>query len=189
MLLSAMAMTSFLKEQEDTPPGLSRRTLEAYFMAVVRETAATATRPEELVVPQRPNVRRDREPPKLVPYGRSSEQPVIVGSSPDQDQSEEQGPPQVTRIDIIERELRSQRAQAEKSKIEFVSMFEALQDSLERVLPASAPKATVVSRQVEDRLEDLPSTSASERVEAWRGMSGHAGSTYRRAEPSPAPSL
>jgi hypothetical protein len=183
-----MAMRSFLGDQEDVPPGLGRKTLEPYFMAVVRESSARGARSEGLSAPQRTTVRGDREPPNLAPFGLSSAKPVVVESSPDQE-GEEQGPPQFTRIGMIEQELKSQRAQAEKSKLEFASMFKALQESLERVLPGSEHKPSSTARQVEEQLEDLPSTSASERVEAWRGMPGPAVPTFRRTEQSPATSI
>jgi hypothetical protein len=90
-LLSAMAMRSFLKEQEDTPPGLGKRTLEPYFMAVVRESSRGH---EDSTMPQR-STRRQRDPPTLIPFGQTSDRPVMVESSPDQEP--DQGVPPFTR--------------------------------------------------------------------------------------------
>jgi hypothetical protein len=178
-----MAMRSFLKEQEDIPPGLGKRTLEPHFMAVVRKSSKGH---DDSAVTQR--APRSKDPPILIPFGQTSDRPVVVESSPDQEPLG-QGAPQFTRIGMIESELKSQRERAERSQIQFTSMFKALQESLERVLPPSTSRMPTAARRVEEHLEDLPSTSPSERVEAWRGMQSHTPQPVRRTEPSPSPSL
>jgi hypothetical protein len=165
-LLSAMAMRSFLKEQEDTPPGLGKRTLEPHFMAVVRESSKGR---DDSVAPQRAPRRRD--PPVLTPFGQTADRPVVVEDPTDQE-PKGHGAPQFTRIGMIESQLKEQKEWAERSEHQFASMFKALQESIERVLPPSTARRPASPTRLEEQLEDLPSSSPSERVQAWRGMQG-----------------
>jgi hypothetical protein len=175
-----MAMRAFLRDQEETPAGLGKRTLEPYFMTVVRETSRSRG------YSARPPARA--EPPVLAPFGATAARPVVVEDVPES-QTAVKGPPQVTRMALIESQLEEQKERAARSEMQFASMFKALQESLEKVLPHSESRRPPSPRR-EDPLLDLPSTSFSERVHAWRGtLPTMPTATARRPDPSPATSF